>query len=81
MNMETEWLGGQSGSSRTMASWDDGSMKLQDLPWSTERDGNDISTSWVIDTETFAESKSRTEKQTVQNIQSSSILVPKEISS
>lgn len=32
MNMETEWLGGQSGSSRSVASWDNGSTKLQDLP-------------------------------------------------
>lgn len=34
--------------------WDDGSTKLQDLPWGMERDENDISTSWsYFNTETF----------------------------
>ena len=57
-----------------VAPWHPGMMGARSsktFPGAWKGDGNDISTSLAIDTETFAESKSRTEKQTVQNIQSS----------
>lgn len=72
MNMETEWLE-QPGDVVSpghfqVALWHPAVVKVQGaatFPGGRKGDENCISTSWAINAETFTESKSRREKQTV----------------